>query len=112
MKRRPLVLLSIVAVLASVLAYSFAAEAKPSGGNNKLNAQACQGTGYLSLYRTNGTGFSSADECASYAAMGGILSWSPPPDPAADEHAHQHAESDEYAASAVPCLCGAEQRRL
>jgi hypothetical protein len=73
MKRRPFILLAVVMVLLSLLAYSFAAEAKPSGGNNSPNAKACQGTGYLTLYRQDGTRFANADECTSYAAHGGIL---------------------------------------
>lgn len=37
-------------------------------------AHACQQSGYLSLFRADGTGFQNAGECTSYAAQGGALS--------------------------------------
>jgi hypothetical protein len=77
-RRRPVVLVAVTMLVVSVLTFSFVAEAKPSGGNNKLNAKACQGTGYQSLYRQDGTGFTNADECASYAAQGGVLATATP----------------------------------
>src|SRR5215212_8168410 len=80
MSRRPVVLFAIVVVLVVVFAASFRADAKPSGGNNKLNAMACQGTGYLSLTRRDGSHFANADACTSYAAMGGsLLTFTPTP---------------------------------
>lgn len=44
-----------------------------SGGNADA-AHACQQTGYLSLFRADGTGFQNAGECTAYAARGGQFS--------------------------------------
>jgi hypothetical protein len=81
MTRRPLILLAAVFVLVTMLAYAFVAEAKPSGGNNSLSAKACQKGGYLKLFGSDGRRFASESECSSYAAMGGVLSTTPPPPP-------------------------------
>jgi hypothetical protein len=78
MMHRPVVLLTLLAVLGFVLTVSWQAEAKPSVGNNKHNVKACKGTGYLSLYRQDGTGFTNAGECTSYAAKGGVLATATP----------------------------------
>jgi hypothetical protein len=79
MLRRPLLsLLTVVVVLVSVLSVSFVAQAKSSAGNNSLDAKDCKGTGYLSLYREDGTGFNKAVACRRYAAAGGVLLTAPP----------------------------------
>jgi hypothetical protein len=75
--RRVVLSCAIVAVIAS-LVVSFQAQAKPSGGNNSLNAKACQQGGYRFLYRSTGTGFATEQDCTSYAAQGGKLTTATP----------------------------------
>ena len=79
--RRPLTLMVLVILGAALLAVSMSASAKPSGGNNSLNAKQCYKGGYRTLARsTNPTiAFTSESACTSYAAMGGTLvRWTPP----------------------------------
>src|SRR5436305_9606597 len=65
-------LILIAALLLAVLA------ARPAGvthaAGNADAAHACQQTGYLTLFRADGTGFKNAGECTSYAAHGGQFS--------------------------------------
>ncbi len=49
-----------------------------AGNGNSANAKACQKGGWESLYRSDGSSFSSQDACVSYAAKGGTLSTTPP----------------------------------
>jgi hypothetical protein len=44
-----------------------------AGGGNSTNAKKCQKGGWQQVYRTNGTGFASQDECVAYAAKGGVV---------------------------------------
>jgi hypothetical protein len=47
----------------------------------RANARACQKGGYLTLYRSDGAGFSSEQDCTSYAVQGNILATAPPTPP-------------------------------
>jgi hypothetical protein len=51
--RRAVLAFTVAVVVASLIAVSLEAEAKPSGGNNSPNAKSCQKGGYLSLYRSD-----------------------------------------------------------
>jgi hypothetical protein len=42
------------------------------------NAQLCQKNGWQNLFRTDGTGFASQDDCVSYGAQGGTILTTPP----------------------------------
>ncbi|MBI2763594.1 MAG: hypothetical protein HYX54_07585 [Chloroflexi bacterium] len=58
--------------LVSVLAWSVSAPLSVKAGNTDA-AHACQQAGYLTLTRSDGTGFKNAGECTSYAARGGQI---------------------------------------
>jgi hypothetical protein len=74
--------LAVVVVPVALSAFvAGGAVAKPSPGGspgNSKNAQACNKGKWASLYRSDGSGFRSQDECVSYAAKGGTLTSTPP----------------------------------
>jgi hypothetical protein len=49
------------------------AAAAIAGGGNSANAQLCQKGGWMSLVRSDGTGFGNQGDCVSYGAQGGTL---------------------------------------
>jgi hypothetical protein len=66
--------LRMLVVLCAALALTVgAATAAGGGGGNSANAKKCQKGGWQHVYRTNGTGFASQDECVDYAAKGGVV---------------------------------------
>jgi hypothetical protein len=69
-------------IFALVLAAATAAIIVPlaaAGGGNSGNAQSCQQGGWRNLARQDGTGFTNAGDCVSYAAHGGTLVAKPAP---------------------------------
>ena len=72
--------LSLAGVLALVLAAVAATPAGAVRGGNNDNAKLCQQGGWMTVTRSDGTHFTSQDECASYGAEGGTI-LVPPPTP-------------------------------
>jgi hypothetical protein len=65
------------AVLALSVGVATATARNDSRGNS-VNAKLCQKNGWQNLFRTDGTGFTSQDDCVSYGAQGGTILTSPP----------------------------------
>jgi hypothetical protein len=73
------VVLALCAVLAMAIGVATATAGSGNGnGGNSANAKLCQKNGWHNLFRTDGTGFASQDECVSYGAQGGTILTSPP----------------------------------
>ncbi len=72
MRRLPLLIGLVVLVCAA--GGGLAASQSALAGGNSDAAHACQGDGYQSLARSDGTSFENVGECVSYAAHGGQFS--------------------------------------
>ncbi len=64
-----------VAIAMTALAIPATVTAAPSGPGpgNAPNAKSCQKNGWTQLVRSDGTAFTSEEQCTSYAAGGGVL---------------------------------------
>src|SRR5580765_5980735 len=62
--------MALVGLLAGLVV---ASAASAGGGGNSPNAKSCQKNGWKTLYRSDGTTFTSETACTSYAAKGGTL---------------------------------------
>jgi hypothetical protein len=60
-------------VLCAALALTVGVTTANAGGGNSGAAHACQKGGWMNLIRSDGTPFTSEDDCVSYAAQGGTL---------------------------------------
>jgi hypothetical protein len=74
MRTRVFLLVAALCVTGLIASVGYAA-----GGDNSDAAHACQQDGYLSLHRSDGSGFENAGECVSYAAQGGQFQTPIPP---------------------------------
>jgi hypothetical protein len=61
---------------AAALCLSVAVATATAGGGNSGNAMLCQKDGWKNLYKADGTAFTNAGNCVSYAANGGTISTS------------------------------------
>jgi hypothetical protein len=64
---------TVAAISGGSLSAARAATQPTAQSGNSGAAQLCQQEGYRKLVRTDGTGFSTAGECVSYAAQGGVF---------------------------------------
>ncbi|HEV8461370.1 MAG TPA: hypothetical protein VGQ38_11740 [Gaiellaceae bacterium] len=60
----------------AALCLSVAVATATAGGGNSGNAMLCQKDGWKNLYKADGTAFTNAGNCVSYAANGGTISTS------------------------------------
>jgi hypothetical protein len=63
----------LAVVVFSVVALAVGVASATAGGGNSANAKQCQKNGWMSLIRSDGTSFTSEEDCVSYAAQGGTL---------------------------------------
>ena len=68
----------IALLLCAVLAMAVGASTANAGGGNSGNAKLCQKGGWMSLQGSDGTQFTSQDECVSFGAQGGTIVAKPP----------------------------------
>ena len=64
---------TVAAISGGSLSAARAGTQPTAQSGNSGAAQLCQQEGYRNLVRTDGTGFSTAGECVSYAAQGGVF---------------------------------------
>lgn len=62
---------------AAAVCLSVAVATATAGGGNSGNAMLCQKDGWKHVYRADGTAFTNAGDCVSYAANGGTISTQP-----------------------------------
>jgi hypothetical protein len=65
-------------MFAQVAPIGVATATADTGGGNSANVKLCQNGGWQTLFRADGTGFASYQNCASYGATGGTILTSPP----------------------------------